>query len=287
MSTLDACPRCGCEDSWRHALVSCTMSRCVWALTEDTIISRMTENEVADARIWLFELHESMDHSSFTRMVITLWSIWYSRRKAIYESIFQSPQQTVNFVNNYINDLGLITSREDHPGLTAPAQDRPTRWLRPPSGKVKINVDGAVARQSRGGAIAVLCRDHEGVYLGSSAVVFHHTRDPLLLETYACREALALADDLGIGNIYVASDSQEVVNDINRGTGGPNASIVHEILSHCNNFSSCSFVHERRNFNFEAHNLAKFACKLGIGRHIWLGTPHDPTYVPMTISLIE
>ena len=82
-------------------------------------------------------------------------------------------------------------------------------------------------------------------------------------------------------------DSQEVINDINRGTGGPNASIVHEILSHCNNFSSCSFVHERRNFNFEAHNLAKYACKLGIGRHVWLGTPHDPTYVPMTVSWIE
>ena len=85
----------------------------------------------------------------------------------------------------------------------------------------------------------------------------------------------------------MASDSQEVINDINRGTRGPNASIVHEIPSHCNDFSSCSFVHERRNFNFEAHNLAKYACKLGIGRHVWLDIPHDPTCVPMTIPLIE
>ena len=54
MSTRDACPLCGCEDSWRHALVACTMSRCVWALTEDTIVSSMIENEEADARIWLF-----------------------------------------------------------------------------------------------------------------------------------------------------------------------------------------------------------------------------------------
>ena len=83
----------------------------------------------------------------------------------------------------------------------------------------------------------------------------------------------------------MASDCQEVVNDINRGTGGPNASIVHEIRSHLNNFSSCSFVHERRNFNFEAHNLAKYACKLSIGRSVWLGTPHDPASVPMTVSL--
>lgn len=148
-----------------------------------------------------------MDHVNFTRMVITLWLIWYAHRKAIYESIFQSPQQTVNFVNNYISDLGLITAQEYHPAPTSPAQERPLRWLRPPAGNVKINVDGALARRSRGGAVAVLCRDQDGVYLGSAAVVFHHTRDPLLLETYACQEALALADDLGVRNIYVASDS--------------------------------------------------------------------------------
>src|SRR4051794_13465188 len=33
MSTQDVCPLCGCEDSWRHALVACTMSRCIWALS--------------------------------------------------------------------------------------------------------------------------------------------------------------------------------------------------------------------------------------------------------------
>ena len=125
-----------------------------------------------------------------------------------------------------------------------------------------------MARSRLGGAVAVLCRDQEGLYLGSSAVVFHHTRDPLLLETYACREALALADDLAVRNICVACDCQEVVNDINRGIGGPNASIVYEILSLCKSFISFSFIHERRNFNFEARNFVKFACNLGVGRHI-------------------
>ena len=109
----------------------------------------------------------------------------------------------------------------------------------------------------------------------------------MLLETFAYREALALADDLVEQKIYVASDCQEAVNYINRGTGGPNAGLVHEITNHSNSFVSCSFVFERRNFNFEAHNLAKFACNLDIGRHVWLGYPHDPNLVPMTIPLNE
>uniref|UniRef100_A0A453D9X3 Secreted protein n=1 Tax=Aegilops tauschii subsp. strangulata TaxID=200361 RepID=A0A453D9X3_AEGTS len=55
----------------------------------------------------------------------------------------------------------------------------------------------------------------------------------------------------------------------------PNAAIVHEILIHCNSFISCPFIHEHRNFNLEIHNLAKFTCNLGVGRHAWLGNPHD------------
>ncbi|KAE8791031.1 Tyrosine N-monooxygenase [Hordeum vulgare] len=39
---------------------------------------------------------------------------------------------------------------------------------------------------------------HEGAYVGSSAVIFQGTTDPETLETFACREALALADDLGV-----------------------------------------------------------------------------------------
>ena len=35
-------------------------------------------------------------------------------------------------------------------------------------------------------------------FMGSSAVVFQGTIDPVLLETYACREALSLAEDLDV-----------------------------------------------------------------------------------------
>ena len=74
------------------------------------------------------------------------------------------------------------------------------------------------------------------------------------------------------------------MTDIEKGTGGTNAAIVHEIKVHCNSFTSCFFIHERRNHNYEAHNLAKFACNLDIGRHVWLGTPHDPNRVPMILA---
>ena len=114
---------------------------------------------------------------------------------------------------------------------------------------------------------------------------FNNIDDPETLETMAIREALALANDLLFLQIQVASDCKVAVEAIKKGTSAQYGAVIHEIIDRKASFSSCSFVFERRNFNFEAHNLAKFACNLDIGRYIWFGTPHDPNRVPMNIVL--
>ena len=101
---------------------------------------------------------------------------------------------------------------------------------------MKMNVDGAVARHRRGGAVSAICRDSQGIYLGSSAMVYTGVTDPLMLETFACREALSLAEDLNLHKITVACDSQGVIDGINKGTGGPHAAIVHEIIGRKSGF---------------------------------------------------
>ena len=80
MATQDTCPLCGCQDSWRHALISCTMSKCVWALSDADVLLAMSELEEPSAKRWLFELYSRMDHAKFTSMAVTLWAIWYARR---------------------------------------------------------------------------------------------------------------------------------------------------------------------------------------------------------------
>ena len=45
-------------------------------------------------------------------------------------------------------------------------------------------------------------------------------------------------------------------------------------LSHQHDFNSCTIAHEFRSSNYEAHNLAKLALTLGVGRHIWLDHLH-------------
>ena len=72
-------------------------------------------------------------------------------------------------------------------------------------------------------------------------------------------------------------------NSKKAGTLGKYGSIVKETVRRAALFPVCSFVHESRANNFEAHNLARFASSLGVDRHVWLGTPHDTVNVPMNI----
>lgn len=172
MATRDACPLCGSPDSWCHALVSCTAARCTWALSDPVLVAKMAENTEPREKNWIFQLNEVLEHKLYTKMVVTLWAIWYARRQAIHEGIFQSPMHTSSFVGSYINELEQIKKPEGPRASAGAGREAPRRWLASPVGMVKINVDGAVARRSRGGAVSAVCRYHTGLYLGSSAVVY-------------------------------------------------------------------------------------------------------------------
>jgi hypothetical protein len=67
----------------------------------------------------------------------------------------------------------------------------------------------------------------------------------------ACREALALAEDLNLHRIMVALDCKEVVTAIAEGTKGRYAATIDETKARVVQLQSCSIVHELRASNFE------------------------------------
>ena len=42
MATTRACNLCGVNDSWRHALLNCPMSRSMWALSSEAILDQLS-----------------------------------------------------------------------------------------------------------------------------------------------------------------------------------------------------------------------------------------------------
>jgi hypothetical protein len=286
MSQSSSCSIYGAVDSWRHSLIECIMSASVWALADDLMVEHMMRNNDPSAKQWLFDMLESLPHDQFTRLTVTLWAIWTARRKAIHEEIFQSPLSTHTFINSYLLELRSLEKPVSNAASRLPNPPEKNHWIPPPHEVAKINVDGAVAKMANRGAASAICRDHMGVYLGSSVMIFDGITDPAVLETLACREALALAEDLMLSSLYVASDCKQVVKDIHGGSHGRYGAIISEINHRSTIFQECSFVFESRASNFEAHNLAKHSLALGVGRHLWLGTPHSVT-IPVILAFDE
>jgi hypothetical protein len=102
-----------------------------------------------------------------------------------------------------------------------------------------------------------------------------------VVEAVACREGMALAQDLSLHRTRVASDCVNAVRSI-RGDGlGPYGPIVREIKARKSSFQHVEFVHESRSSNVDAHRLAKSSVYLALGRHVWFLSPPDGVCNPI------
>jgi hypothetical protein len=148
------CSLCRAEENWKHSLLLCTMSKCVWVLVDEEITEHLIIVQESDARSWIFSLIETLKHDDLIRVLVTLWEIWYAPRKAIHDNIFQSPLSTFLFVNSFISDL---TMAEGKKGVhVQQGHTQKAGWIPPPEGLVKINVDAATSKNTNRGAIAAV-----------------------------------------------------------------------------------------------------------------------------------
>ena len=149
------------------------------------------------------------------------------------------------------------------------------RWIPPPQGVLKVNVDAALSKNSDTAAVAAVARDETGMFLGASALVVEGITSPEVAEAMACREGLALASDLDLQKIRIATDCVNVVKNIYGQGMGLYGHIVMEIKAGAARFVDAQFVHESRSSNGDAHRLARSLIYEAVGRHVWLLAPPD------------
>src|SRR6185295_10744836 len=125
------------------------------------------------------------------------------RRQVIHENIFQSPLSTHNFVERFLSDLVKATPKSvnrEGGGTRVP------RWIPPRNGMMKVNVDAALSKNMNVAAMAVVARDEKGKFQGASVIVLDGVSSPETAEAMACREGCALASDLGLQKIRIATN---------------------------------------------------------------------------------
>ena len=80
------------------------MSGWVWALGDPEFVEHMDKIVQPDARRWILTMIDSMSHAQFVHLLVSLWAIWYARRKAIIEDEFQSCLSAHLFVQSFISE---------------------------------------------------------------------------------------------------------------------------------------------------------------------------------------
>jgi ribonuclease HI len=95
-----------------------------------------------------------------------------------------------------------------------------------------------MAKTGQGGAVGVVCRSETGMFLGASTLTVDGIVSPTVMEALACREGLALAQDLNIQKVMVATDCLTVVNDMARPFVGSYCMVIDEIKASANQFAT-------------------------------------------------
>jgi hypothetical protein len=111
------------------------------------------------------------------------------------------------------------------------------------------------------------------VFLGASTTVFNGITSSGTLEALACREGITVADDLDVGPMHLVTDCLDVVKGLRDGDLEEYNGIMLNIRDMVSLRGGTTFGHEWREFNVEAHRLARFASSLPVGHYVWFLDP--------------
>jgi ribonuclease HI len=210
-------------------------------------------------------MYNNIPQAGGIQILITYWTIWHTRRKAIHEEVFQSPFSTVAIIRRLIQEMEITKGFEFKGRNKHHPSPRTHSWIPPEDGCCKLNTDVAVGRARTRGVVGVVCRNNQGNFIVASAMVVPNRTDLETLEALACLEALALAEYCGIHKMLVASNCLNVVKNIKELPRCSYMMILQDIFQRSKSCQYVRFVHEGREYNREAHYLAKYACTLGEG----------------------
>ena len=77
-----------------------------------------------------------------------------------------------------------------------------------------MNVDAAISKNLIRASVVAIAQDEAGIFLGVSGVILDGITEPDIVEVMACREGLALATDLMLTSVRLASDCANAIRSL-------------------------------------------------------------------------
>jgi hypothetical protein len=141
--------------------------------------------------------------------ILFLWSWLYGRYGMLIGRLYMRMNFSRLCLRTYLWNVSSLNLMIQNLRVAANSkQGIRVAWARPRLhylwSHVKIKVDGAVSMITCTRSYSAICRSDEEFFMGSSTMVCPRITDPIVLETLACREALALASDLYCRRVFIA-----------------------------------------------------------------------------------
>ncbi|GLT67725.1 hypothetical protein SLA2020_400120 [Shorea laevis] len=253
LTTDDLCPRCqnGSEDIL-HCFRDCPSSRRVWSRwISDTLWQQW---QGMDQIEWIHHnlsrgnvlIEHNLPWSSAFPAIC--WYIWLARNKAVFEGDKDWIISKEHQLRYHLMEATLGLKKH----IRTPRFEQLIGWERPPSGFVKINVDGSTRGTPGESAAGGLCRDSNGDW------IFGFTQHlgmgyAIRAELFAIWKGLTLAWEKGYRKVIIETDSLLAKQKL-QSLGSANA--LYPLCRDCIELINRNWVCELRHVFREANSCA-------------------------------
>ncbi|XP_023900508.1 uncharacterized protein LOC112012346 [Quercus suber] len=252
---MDGCVCCGEKETSGHTLWNCSIATEVWKESGIKFPSRVSQQEEFIDLIWLMKKYaREVDWELFAT---TAWGIWKNRNLVKHKGRCKLTKTIARDAANNIKEFCQNNNHNDTNHRTR-RQSRPT-WFPPKRGWFKININGAMFKKEGQSGVIVVNRNEKGKLMGAMCKKIPFPLGALESEAIAAEEGIALARDLGLGEVVIEGDASIVMSAlVNRDQSLSSIKkLVESSRTKLKAFKKWETNHVRRHCNIVAQLLAR------------------------------
>uniref|UniRef100_A0A2N9GPD6 Uncharacterized protein n=1 Tax=Fagus sylvatica TaxID=28930 RepID=A0A2N9GPD6_FAGSY len=275
-------PLCGLCQSQRedslHALWACSQLSQVWnGAPEFSVFQNRDPRSFSDL---VRHVMQTDSDNLLEKLAVTCWLIWNKRNHDRHHPPSEQYSQLWTRAQSVLHEY-LAVNTEEKAQKPKPPQ---ARWRLPVNHYYKMNFDGAIFKDSNSGGIGVVIRDNTGQVIATLSQKVFGTHTVEMIEALAARRAIIFAREVGIDNVEVEGDAENIIKDLssNDPLHTPYGLVIEDAKALIQDLQQFSLSHTRRSGNSVAHALARRASGCN-SFSVWLEeVPPDITHVLMS-----
>lgn len=210
-----------------HLFMRCPALNCFWSACA---LGLHTNNHNGSNIVeWFLEASSCLLINQVDVLCMCLWVIWIERNNMVWNGGYFNAVHMARWVSTTLGEY-----QKHHPLRTKKQHRTISHWEQPPSGRLKINVDGSFLGELEQGSIGVVARDNLGNCMAALSRSLNHVASAIHAEAEACRAGLLLAIHQGWDDLIMETDCAMLVDAL--AGSGDDFSQIGRIVGDCKEY---------------------------------------------------